>query len=123
MIIEIDKNVADAIKADCRPAPTLNPEYVIARCWESGEEFCLPLKVSEVEKAVSFVVTDNEGDNEVGCVRCDTLGEAVNAMVNGVADKTEVTFYCELCVDYGSCIEGVARWCHPSFYDDGAQWN
>ena len=66
---------------------------------------------------------DNEGDNEVGCVRCDTLGEAVNAMVNGVADKTEVTFYCELCVDSGTCIEGVARWCHPSYYDDGEQWN
>jgi hypothetical protein len=81
--------------------------------------------VAEVEGASSFVVTDNEGDSEVGAERCDTLAEAVNAMVNGVKGKTEVTFYCELCVDRadGTAIEPVARWCHTSRYDDGKQWN
>ena len=81
------------------------------------------MKVAEVKDATSFVVTDNEGDREVGATRCDTLAEAVNAMVNGVDGKTEVTFYCELCADNGCVIDGVARWCHTSRYDDGRQWN
>ena len=140
MIIDIDLNVATAIKKDTCPEKILlhvqqltdegielflGPDNVIARYSVSeGEQeaFALPLKVAAVKDAVGFVVTDNEGDTEVGAVRCDTLAEAVNAMVNGVEGKTEVTFYCELCVDRGCVIDGVARWCHTSRYDDGRQW-
>lgn len=141
MIIDIDLNVAKAIQKDTRPEKILlhtqrltdqfiedflGSGNVIARYHVSGEAyeaFALPLKVAEVKDAKSFVVTANEGDTEVGADRCDTLAEAVNAMVNGVEGKTEVTFYCELCVDNGRAIEGVARWCHTSRYDDGRQWN
>ena len=141
MIIDIDLNVAKAIQKDTRPEKILlhtqrltdqfieeflGTENVIARYHISGEAyeaFALPLKVAEVKDAKSFVVTDNEGDNEVGSTRCDTLAEAVNAMVNGLEGKTEVTFYCELGADNGTVIDGVARWCHTSRYDDGRQWN
>lgn len=143
MIIEIDLVVAKSIKKDINPekillhTERLTPEFieeflekdhVIANTHlmgEAYEAFALPIKVAEVEGASSFVVTDNEGDSEVGSTRCDTLAEAVNAMVNGVEGKTEVTFYCELCVDRddGTAIEPVARWSHPSRYDDGKQWN
>jgi hypothetical protein len=143
MIIEINNVVAESIKRDIKPekillhTERLTPEFiedflgrdhVIANTHlmgEAYEAFALPIKVAEVEGASSFVVTDNEGDSEVGAERCDTLAEAVNAMVNGVEGKTEVTFYCELCVDRadGTAIEPVARWCHTSRYDDGKQWN
>ena len=143
MIIEIDQVVAESIKRDIKPekillhTERLTPEFiedflgrdhVIANTHlmgEAYEAFALPINVAEVEGASSFVVTDNEGDSEVGAERCDTLAEAVNAMVNGVEGKTEVTFYCELCVDRadGTAIEPVARWCHTSRYDDGKQWN
>lgn len=141
MIIDIDLNVAKAIQKDTCPEKILlhtqrltdqfiedflGSENVIARYHVSGEAyeaFALPLKVAEVKDATSFVVTDNEGDREVGATRCDTLAEAVNAMVNGLEGKTEVTFYCELCADNGCVIDGVARWCHTSRYDDGKQWN
>jgi hypothetical protein len=43
-------------------------------------------------------------------------------MVRGVEGKTEVAFYTELCADYGDLIEGIARWCHPSRFEDGKQW-
>ena len=142
MIIEINHIVAESIKKDINPEKTLlhterlTPEFieeflgsdhVIANTHlmgEAYEAFALPIKVAAVEGARSFVVTDNECDNEVGCTRCDKLAEAVNAMVNGVEGKTEVTFYCELCVDRadGTAIKPVARWNHPSRYDDGKQW-
>lgn len=140
MIIEIDHVAANAIKTDINPEKVLlhterlTPEFiedflgndhVIANTHlmgEAYEAFALPIKVGEVAGAESFVVTDNVDDREVGCTRCDTLAEAVNAMVNGVEGKTEVAFYCELCVDNGTVIEPVARWSHPSRYDDGKQW-
>lgn len=142
MIIEIDLAAAKAIEKDIKPEKVLlhterlTPEFIeeflgrdhiIANTHlmgEAYEAFALPIKVAEVEGASSFVVTDNECDNEVGYTRCDKLAEAVNAMVNRVEGKTEVTFYCELCVDRadGTAIKPVARWNHPSRYDDGKQW-
>lgn len=142
MIIEIDHVAANAIKKDINPEKILihterlthefiedflGKDNVIANTHimgEAYEAFALPIKVAEVAGAKSFVVTDNVDDREVGCTRCGTLAEAVNAMVNGVEGKTEVAFYCDLCVDRadGTAIEPVVRWSHPSRYDDGKQW-
>lgn len=131
MNIEIDDKVYMALLADIKPSVVFTREeaelyckdYVTVFRKESHRGFAIPLKVSEIDKAESFVVTDNENDNEIGSVRCDTLAEAINAMVNGVEGKTEVTFYTELCADFGSVIEGVARWSHPARYSDGQQWS
>lgn len=131
MNIEIDDKVYMALLADIKPSVVFTREeaelyckdYVTVFRKESHRGFAIPLKVSEIDKAESFVVTDNENDNEIGSVRCDTLAEAINAMVNGLEGKTEVTFYTELCADFGSVIEGVARWSHPARYADGQQWN
>ena len=131
MNIEIDENVYMALLADIKPSVVFTREeaelyckdYVTVFRKESHRGFAIPLKVSEIDKAESFVVTDNENDTEIGSVRCDTLAEAINAMVNGVEGKTEVTFYTELCADFGSVIEGVARWSHPARYADGQQWS
>ena len=88
----------------------------------------LPIELTEIHGAKSYVVTDNEGGTdgddpvELSSERCDTLEEAINAMVREVEGKTEVTFYTELCADYGDHIDGIARWCHPSRFDDGKQW-
>lgn len=131
MNIEIDDKVYMALLADIKPSVVFTREeaelyckdYVTVFRKESHRGFAIPLKVSEIDKAESFVVTDNENDNEIGSVRCDTLAEAINAMVNGLEGKTEVTFYTELCADFGSVIEGVARWSHPARYSDGQQWS
>lgn len=131
MNIEIDDKVYMALLADIKPSVVFTREeaelyckdYVAVFRKESHRGFAIPLKVSEIDKAESFVVTDNENDTEIGSVRCDTLAEAINAMVNGLEGKTEVTFYTELCADFGSVIEGVARWSHPARYADGQQWN
>lgn len=131
MNIEIDDKVYMALLADIKPSVVFTREeaelyckdYVTVFRKESHRGFAIPLKVAEIDKAESFVVTDNENDNEIGSVRCDTLAEAINAMVNGVEGKTEVTFYTELCADFGSVIEGVARWSHPARYSDGQQWS
>lgn len=131
MNIEIDENVYMALLADIKPSVVFTREeaelyckdYVTVFRKESHRGFAIPLRVAEIDKAESFVVTDNENDTEIGSVRCDTLAEAINAMVNGLEGKTEVTFYTELCADFGSVIEGVARWSHPARYSDGQQWS
>lgn len=135
MNIEIDDKVYMALLADIKPSVVFTrdeaelycKDYVAVFRKESHRGFAIPLKVSEIDKAESFVVTDNvtenENEKEIGSVRCDTLAEAINAMVNGLEGKTEVTFYTELCADFGSVIEGVARWSHPARYADGQQWN
>lgn len=131
MNIEIDDKVYMALLADIKPSVVFTREeaelyckdYVTVFRKESHRGFAIPLKVADIGKAESFVVTDNENDTEIGSVRCDTLAEAINAMVNGVEGKTEVTFYTELCADFGSVIDGVARWSHPARYSDGQQWN
>lgn len=131
MNIEIDENVYNALLADIKPSVVFTREEAELYCkdyvsvFHKGVHrgFAIPLKVANIEKAESFVVTDNENDNEIGSVRCDTLAEAINAMVNGLEGKTEVTFYTELCADFGSVIDGVARWSHPARYSDGQQWN
>ncbi len=131
MNIEIDEKVYNALLADIKPSVVFTREEAELYCkdyvsvFHKGVHrgFAIPLKVAEIDKAESFVVTDNENDNEIGAVRCDTLAEAINAMVNGLEGKTEVTFYTELCADFGSVIDGVARWSHPARYSDGQQWN
>ena len=131
MNIEIDENVYNALLADIKPSVVYTREEAERYCKDyvsvfhkgSHRGFAIPLKVADIEKAESFVVTDNENDNEIGAERCDTLAEAINAMVNGVEGKTEVTFYTELCADFGDVIDGVARWSHPARYSDGQQWN
>lgn len=131
MNIEIDDKVYMALLADIKPSVVFTREeaelyckdYVTVFRKESHRGFAIPLKVADIDKAESFVVTDNENDTEIGSVRCDTLAEAINAMVNGLEGKTEVTFYTELCADFGSVIDGVARWSHPARYSDGQQWN
>lgn len=131
MNIEIDDKVYMALLADIKPSVVFTREeaelyckdYVTVFRKESHRGFAIPLKVADIDKAESFVVTDNENDTEIGSVRCDTLAEAINAMVNGVEGKTEVTFYTELCADFGSVIDGVARWSHPARYSDGQQWS
>lgn len=135
MNIEIDENVYNALLADIKPSVVFTKEeaerygkdYVSVFHKGSDKGFAIPLKVAEIDKAESFVVTDNitenENEKELGAVRCDTLAEAINAMVNGVEGKTEVTFYTELCADFGDVIDGVARWSHPARYSDGQQWS
>ena len=130
MNIEIDEKVYNALLADIKPSVVFTKDeaeryckgYVSVFHKGSDKGFAIPLKVSVIDKAESFVVTDNENDNEIGAERCDTLAEAINAMVNGLEGKTEVTFYTELCADFGSVIDGVARWSHPARYSDGQQW-
>lgn len=128
MIIELDNDVFDALIKEGAYQDS-NNEYVTATRGKSNKSITLLIPVSAVKDAVSFVVTDNEGGTdgesdpvEIGALRCDTLAEAVNAMVHGVEGQKEVTFYCELCADYGSVIEGVASWCHPDRYGDGTRW-
>lgn len=123
MIIELDNDVFDTLAKEgaCRD---IDDRYVTARRGNGGPCISLPIPVSTVEDAEGFVVTDNEGGTdgddpvELGAIRCDTLAEAVNAMVHGVEGQKEATFFCELCADYGTVIEGIARWCHPG----GGRW-
>lgn len=128
MVIELDNDVFDALVKDGAYQDS-DKKYVTARRGKSRKTISLLIPVSAVKNAVGFVVTDNEGGTdgesdpvELGARRCDTLAEAVNAMVHGVEGKKEVTFYCELCVDDGTGTEGIARWCHPDRYDDGERW-
>ena len=126
MVIELDTDVFDAIVKE-GAYQDRNEKYVTALRGNSKKGISLLIPVSAVEDAVGFVVTDNEGGTdgddsvELGCVRCDTLAEAINAMVHGVEGKKEVTFFCELCADYDTVIEGIARWCNPSRYADGTR--
>ena len=128
MVIELDNDVFDALVKDGAYQDN-DKKYVTAKRGKSRKSISLLIPVSAVKNAVSFVVTDNEGGTdgesdpvELGARRYDTLAEAVNAMVHGVKGKKEVTFYCELCADYGDDIESIASWCHPDRYDDGEQW-
>ena len=50
----------------------------------------LPIELSEVHCAESYVVTDNEGGTDED-------------------DPVELSY-------------GIARWCHPSRFEDGKQW-
>ena len=125
MTIELDNDVFDALVKEGAFLDR-NDRYVTAR---SGNRcISLPIPVSVVKDAEGFVVTDNEGGTdgsdpvELGALRCDTLAEAVNAMVHGVEGQKEVTFFCELCADYGTVIEGIAHWCHPGRHADGGRW-
>lgn len=127
MVIELDTDVFDAIVNE-GAYQDRNEKYVTALRGKSKKGISLLIPVSAVKDAVGFVVTDNEGGTdgddsvELGCVRCDTLAEAINAMVHGVEGKKEVTFFCELCADYEDVIDGIARWCNPSRYADGTRW-
>ena len=128
MVIELDPDVFDALVKDGAYQDS-DEKYVTATRGKSRKSISMLIPVSAVKDAVGFVVTDNEGGTdgesdpvELGALRCDTLADAINAMVHGVKGKKEVTFYCELCVDYGDVIDGIASWCHPGRYDDGEQW-
>ena len=74
MNIEIDENVYMALLADIKPSVVFTREeaelyckdYVTVFRKESHRGFAIPLKVSEIDKAESFVVTDNENDTEIG---------------------------------------------------------
>ena len=138
MIIFLGEDVYDKIRASVAPKD-LSGRYVIAHrgtehdfielpIEDTENNMGLPIYLTEVRGAKSYVVTDNEGGTdgddpvELSCERCDTLEEAINAMVRGVEGKAEVAFYTELCADYGDHIEGIARWCHPSRFEDGKQW-
>lgn len=128
MVVELDNDVFDAI-VKAGAYTEYNANYVTARRGTGRATISLLIPVREVKSAVGYVVTDNEGGTdgesdpvEVGAVRCGTLAEAINAMVHGVEGKKEVTYYCELCVDYGDHIDGIAQWCHPDRYADGEQW-
>lgn len=127
MVIRLDNDVFDSLVKE-GAYQGRNEKYVTALRGKSRKGISLLIPVSAVQDAVGFVVTDNEGGTdgddsvELGCVRCDTLAEAINAMVHGVEGKKEVTFYCELCADYGDVIEGIARWSHPDRYADGERW-
>jgi hypothetical protein len=128
MVIRLGNDVFDALVKE-GAYQDRNEKYVTALRGNSRKGISLLIPVSAVQDAVGFVVTDNEGGTdgesdpvELAAVRCDTLAEAINAMVHGVKGQKEVTFYCELCVDYGDHIDGIASWCNPSRYDDGTQW-
>lgn len=128
MVIELDTDVFDALVKE-GAYQDRNEKYVTALRGKSRKGISLLIPVSAVEDAVGFVVTDNVGGTdgesdpvELAAVRCDTLAEAINAMVHGVEGKKEVTFYCELCADYGTVIDGIARWCNPSRYAEGTRW-
>jgi hypothetical protein len=128
MVIRLDNDVFDALVKE-GAYQDRNEKYVTALRGKSRKGISLLIPVSAVKDAVGFVVTDNEGGTdgesdpvELAAVRCDTLAEAINAMVHGVEGKKEVTFYCELCVDYGDVIEGIASWSHPDRYADGERW-
>jgi hypothetical protein len=129
MVVELDNDVFDAI-VRAGAYNEYNANYVTARRGTGSATISLLIPVRAVKPAVGYVVTDNEGGTdgesdpvEVGAIRCDTLAEAINAMVHGVEGEKEVTFYCELCADYGDFIDGIARWCHPSRYADGTRWD
>lgn len=127
MVIELDNDVFDTLAKEgaCRES---DDRYVTARRGNGGPCISLPIPVSTVEDAEGFVVTDNVGGTggddpaELGALRCDTLAEAVNAMVHGVEGQEEATFFCELCADYGTVIEGIARWCHPGRHPGKGRW-
>ena len=138
MVILLDEDVYDKIRKS-NVSTDLSGRYVIAHrgteydsielpIEDTENNMGLPIELSEVHCAKSYVVTDNEGGTdgddpvELSCERCDSLEEAITAMVRGVEDKTEVAFYTELCADYGDHIDGIARWCHPSRFEDGKQW-
>lgn len=138
MIICIEEDVYDKIKQS-KVSTDLSGKYVIAHrgtdydfielpIVDTENNMGLPIELAEVHGAESYVVTDNEGGTdgddpaELSCERCDTLAEAIHAMVRGVEGKTEVSFYTELCADYGDHIDGIARWCHPARFSSGRQW-
>ena len=138
MVIFLDEDVYDKIRKS-NVSTDLSGRYVIAHrgtkydfielpIEDTENNMGLPIELTEVHCAESYVVTDNEGGTdgddpvELSCERCDTLAEAINAMVRGVEGNGDVTFYTELCADYGDHIDGIARWCHPARFEDGKQW-
>lgn len=108
MLITIDKDVFEVLKKVFGDKP-LSAEYVSAMDGTENkvgsvnvsEVIRLPIRVSEVEHAESFLVvfydrikTENV---EAAAVRCDTLAEAVNLMVN----NPDGHYFREICVDDG----------------------
>lgn len=135
MVVYLDEKVFDQIKSD-GVITDLSGKYVIAHRGHDQSESTTDPKLNiglaihelDVRCAVGFVVTDNEGgtdgedSNELAAERCDSLEDAIHCMVNGTDGQTEVTFFTELCADYGNVILGLARWAHPSRFEDGRRW-
>ena len=108
MLITIDKDVFKILKKVFGDKP-LSADYVSATdgvkvdtpSGNVSEVIRLPILKSEVEHAESFLVvfydrvkTENM---EAEAIRCDTLAEAVNLMVNNPDDH----YFREICVDDG----------------------
>ena len=110
MLITIDKDVFEALKKVFGDKP-LSADYVSATdgvkvdtpTGESVSEVIrLPILVSEVKDAESFLVVFydrvKKENMEAAAIRCDTLAEAVNLMVN----NPDGHYFREICVDDGT---------------------
>lgn len=129
MRIYLDKEIFDTLMADyvgpvvsASVQDSLDSGRVIAVCRETCRCMELPLPAGQLLDVSEYVVTDNENDLEIGCVRCEGLAEAITAAVNG-ADEHPGDYYAEVCADYGNLIDGVLRWNGPERRPGCCRWS